>query len=174
MLLTERQWEARRQGRESGQGSGGGNGNSGQNNRRGKNQNKRNDSRPPQNGTNDNGGSGDRGGRGRDMSKVKFYNCNKHGHFSRDCTEPQREREERVNLAQEEMHESALLLVSAHEIMVTDGSAGEHVLLNEEHSQALAAALGKRCDLEYTADQRGVVVIQLCFARHVLIFQWAR
>ena len=29
-------------------------------------------------------------------------------------------------------------------------------------------------DLEYTADQRGVSVIQLCFARHVLIFQWAR
>uniref|UniRef100_A0A8I6XRH7 3'-5' exonuclease domain-containing protein n=1 Tax=Hordeum vulgare subsp. vulgare TaxID=112509 RepID=A0A8I6XRH7_HORVV len=29
-------------------------------------------------------------------------------------------------------------------------------------------------DLEYTADQRGVAVIQLCFARHVLIFQWAR
>uniref|UniRef100_A0A8I6YZU8 3'-5' exonuclease domain-containing protein n=1 Tax=Hordeum vulgare subsp. vulgare TaxID=112509 RepID=A0A8I6YZU8_HORVV len=28
-------------------------------------------------------------------------------------------------------------------------------------------------DLEYTADQRGVAVIQLCFARHVLIFQWA-
>uniref|UniRef100_A0A8I6WPS4 3'-5' exonuclease domain-containing protein n=1 Tax=Hordeum vulgare subsp. vulgare TaxID=112509 RepID=A0A8I6WPS4_HORVV len=29
-------------------------------------------------------------------------------------------------------------------------------------------------DLEYTADQRGVAVIQLCSARHVLIFQWAR
>ena len=29
-------------------------------------------------------------------------------------------------------------------------------------------------DLEYTADQRGVAVIQLRFARHVLIFQWAR
>uniref|UniRef100_A0A8I6YF46 3'-5' exonuclease domain-containing protein n=1 Tax=Hordeum vulgare subsp. vulgare TaxID=112509 RepID=A0A8I6YF46_HORVV len=29
-------------------------------------------------------------------------------------------------------------------------------------------------DLEYTADQRGVAVIQLCFARHVLIFQWVR
>uniref|UniRef100_A0A8I6WFP7 3'-5' exonuclease domain-containing protein n=1 Tax=Hordeum vulgare subsp. vulgare TaxID=112509 RepID=A0A8I6WFP7_HORVV len=29
-------------------------------------------------------------------------------------------------------------------------------------------------DLEYTADQRGVAVIQVCFARHVLIFQWAR
>uniref|UniRef100_A0A8I6X7G4 3'-5' exonuclease domain-containing protein n=1 Tax=Hordeum vulgare subsp. vulgare TaxID=112509 RepID=A0A8I6X7G4_HORVV len=28
-------------------------------------------------------------------------------------------------------------------------------------------------DLEYTADQRGVAVIQLCFAHHVLIFQWA-
>uniref|UniRef100_A0A8I6XI19 3'-5' exonuclease domain-containing protein n=1 Tax=Hordeum vulgare subsp. vulgare TaxID=112509 RepID=A0A8I6XI19_HORVV len=31
-----------------------------------------------------------------------------------------------------------------------------------------------RLVLEYTADQRGVAVIQLCFARHVLIFQWAR
>uniref|UniRef100_A0A8I6Y7J6 3'-5' exonuclease domain-containing protein n=1 Tax=Hordeum vulgare subsp. vulgare TaxID=112509 RepID=A0A8I6Y7J6_HORVV len=29
-------------------------------------------------------------------------------------------------------------------------------------------------DLEYTVDQNGVAVIQLCFARHVLIFQWAR
>uniref|UniRef100_A0A8I6ZF58 3'-5' exonuclease domain-containing protein n=1 Tax=Hordeum vulgare subsp. vulgare TaxID=112509 RepID=A0A8I6ZF58_HORVV len=29
-------------------------------------------------------------------------------------------------------------------------------------------------DLEYTTDQHGVAVIQLCFARHVLIFQWAR
>uniref|UniRef100_A0A8I7B964 3'-5' exonuclease domain-containing protein n=1 Tax=Hordeum vulgare subsp. vulgare TaxID=112509 RepID=A0A8I7B964_HORVV len=29
-------------------------------------------------------------------------------------------------------------------------------------------------DLEYTADQRGVAVIQICFASHVLIFQWAR
>uniref|UniRef100_A0A8I6Y4W0 3'-5' exonuclease domain-containing protein n=1 Tax=Hordeum vulgare subsp. vulgare TaxID=112509 RepID=A0A8I6Y4W0_HORVV len=28
-------------------------------------------------------------------------------------------------------------------------------------------------DLEYTTDQRGVAVIQLCFAHHVLIFQWA-
>uniref|UniRef100_A0A8I6XUJ1 3'-5' exonuclease domain-containing protein n=1 Tax=Hordeum vulgare subsp. vulgare TaxID=112509 RepID=A0A8I6XUJ1_HORVV len=28
-------------------------------------------------------------------------------------------------------------------------------------------------DLEYTADQRGVAVVQLCFAHHVLIFQWA-
>uniref|UniRef100_A0A8I6YBN2 3'-5' exonuclease domain-containing protein n=1 Tax=Hordeum vulgare subsp. vulgare TaxID=112509 RepID=A0A8I6YBN2_HORVV len=29
-------------------------------------------------------------------------------------------------------------------------------------------------DLEYTANQRGVAVIQICFASHVLIFQWAR
>uniref|UniRef100_A0A8I6WKS2 3'-5' exonuclease domain-containing protein n=1 Tax=Hordeum vulgare subsp. vulgare TaxID=112509 RepID=A0A8I6WKS2_HORVV len=29
-------------------------------------------------------------------------------------------------------------------------------------------------DLEYTANQRGVAIIQLCFAHHVLIFQWAR
>uniref|UniRef100_A0A8I7BG68 3'-5' exonuclease domain-containing protein n=1 Tax=Hordeum vulgare subsp. vulgare TaxID=112509 RepID=A0A8I7BG68_HORVV len=29
-------------------------------------------------------------------------------------------------------------------------------------------------DLEYTADQRGVAVIQICFASHVLIFQWAK
>ena len=29
-------------------------------------------------------------------------------------------------------------------------------------------------DLEYTADQQGVVVIQLCFKQYVLIFQWAR
>uniref|UniRef100_A0A8I6XKD4 3'-5' exonuclease domain-containing protein n=1 Tax=Hordeum vulgare subsp. vulgare TaxID=112509 RepID=A0A8I6XKD4_HORVV len=28
-------------------------------------------------------------------------------------------------------------------------------------------------DLEYMADQRGVAVIQICFASHVLIFQWA-
>uniref|UniRef100_A0A8I6X129 3'-5' exonuclease domain-containing protein n=1 Tax=Hordeum vulgare subsp. vulgare TaxID=112509 RepID=A0A8I6X129_HORVV len=29
-------------------------------------------------------------------------------------------------------------------------------------------------DLKYTADQRGVAVIQICFASHVLIFQWGR
>ena len=29
-------------------------------------------------------------------------------------------------------------------------------------------------DLEYTANGRGVAVIQLCFKKHVLIFQWAR
>uniref|UniRef100_A0A8I6WMQ5 3'-5' exonuclease domain-containing protein n=1 Tax=Hordeum vulgare subsp. vulgare TaxID=112509 RepID=A0A8I6WMQ5_HORVV len=29
-------------------------------------------------------------------------------------------------------------------------------------------------NLEYTTDQRGVAVIQICFASHVLIFQWAR
>uniref|UniRef100_A0A8I6WKQ4 Uncharacterized protein n=1 Tax=Hordeum vulgare subsp. vulgare TaxID=112509 RepID=A0A8I6WKQ4_HORVV len=28
-------------------------------------------------------------------------------------------------------------------------------------------------DLEYTANQQGVVVIQLCFKRHVMVFQWA-
>uniref|UniRef100_A0A8I6WNG8 3'-5' exonuclease domain-containing protein n=1 Tax=Hordeum vulgare subsp. vulgare TaxID=112509 RepID=A0A8I6WNG8_HORVV len=29
-------------------------------------------------------------------------------------------------------------------------------------------------DLEYTSDQSGVAVIQICFAGHVLIFQWVR
>ena len=29
-------------------------------------------------------------------------------------------------------------------------------------------------DLEYTADQRDVAVIQLCFKKHVMVFQWAR
>ena len=29
-------------------------------------------------------------------------------------------------------------------------------------------------DLEYTADQKHVAVIQLCFKRNVLVFPWAR
>ena len=29
-------------------------------------------------------------------------------------------------------------------------------------------------DLEYTPDQRDVAVIQLCFKKHVMVFQWAR
>ena len=29
-------------------------------------------------------------------------------------------------------------------------------------------------DLEYTANGKDVAVIQLCFKKHVLIFQWAR
>ena len=29
-------------------------------------------------------------------------------------------------------------------------------------------------DLEYTAKQEDVAVIQLCFKKHVMIFQWAR
>ena len=29
-------------------------------------------------------------------------------------------------------------------------------------------------DLEYTVDQRDVAVIQLCFKKHVMVFQWAR
>ena len=29
-------------------------------------------------------------------------------------------------------------------------------------------------DLEYTANQKDVAVIQLCFKRNVLVFQWAR
>ncbi|XP_073355301.1 uncharacterized protein [Aegilops tauschii subsp. strangulata] len=80
LLLTEQQCEAHHQGRETGQGSGGGNGNGGQNNHRGKNQKKRNGSRPLQDGGNNVGGSGGRrSGGGRDMSKVKCYNCNKTG-----------------------------------------------------------------------------------------------
>ena len=29
-------------------------------------------------------------------------------------------------------------------------------------------------DLEYTRDQKDVAVIQLCFKKYVLVFQWAR
>ena len=29
-------------------------------------------------------------------------------------------------------------------------------------------------DLEYTANQKDVAVIQLCFKKNVLVFQWAR
>ena len=75
LLFTEQEWEARRNQRELGQGSGlngGGSSNGGQ--RQGK---------PP-------GNSGQR--HGRDMTKGKCYNCNKPGHFSRDCKEPRRER----------------------------------------------------------------------------------
>jgi hypothetical protein len=29
-------------------------------------------------------------------------------------------------------------------------------------------------DLEYTADGRNVAVVQLCYKKHVMVFQWAR
>ena len=43
------------------------------------------------------------------MSKVKCYNSNKPGHFSRNCTEPQRERKEQGNLAEGGTDETTLL-----------------------------------------------------------------
>ena len=78
LLLTEKEWLARGKQREQGQGSGS---NGGKGKQKGKSQGRGRD-----NDRRDSGGK-------RDMSQVKCYNCNKYaGHFSRDCTEPRRER----------------------------------------------------------------------------------
>ena len=82
LLMTEQQWYARHrereQGQHSGSGSAGGNGNGGGGNRRrGKPQNQRRD-----NNNQGNGGGTSRegaGNGGRDMSKVKCYNCKRTG-----------------------------------------------------------------------------------------------
>jgi hypothetical protein len=60
------------------------------------------------------------------MSKIKCYNCNKNGHFSRDCGEPRRERKQqqgRANLAAAEEEEPALLLARACTLSDDEGPA---------------------------------------------------
>jgi hypothetical protein len=70
------------------------------------------------------------------MSTVKCYNCNKNGHFSRDCTEPRKERKEKANLARDADGEEEKAVFLAELSMVTDATENhvEHVLLNEEKS----------------------------------------
>ena len=80
------------------------------------------------------------------MSKVKCYNCNHMGHFSRDCTEPRRERKEQVNFAEGGTEETTLLLASLSALTATTEAAVEHVMLNEERSQACPAAGDGGCD----------------------------
>jgi hypothetical protein len=83
LLLTEEEWDARREQREQGSGSNGGN--------------PKNKGKEKQQ---DQGRDAGRNGN-RDMTKVKCYNCNKYAnHFSRNCPEPRRERKERANLVQ--------------------------------------------------------------------------
>ena len=62
------------------------------------------------------------------------------GHFSRECTEPRRERKEQVNFAEGGTEETTLLLASLSALTATTEAAVEHVMLNEERSQARPAA----------------------------------
>uniref|UniRef100_A0A8I6YB11 3'-5' exonuclease domain-containing protein n=1 Tax=Hordeum vulgare subsp. vulgare TaxID=112509 RepID=A0A8I6YB11_HORVV len=63
------------------------------------------------------------------------------------------------------------------DVVYTNESTEMPYFLEQLKEQWLDAAMDHEkflgLDLEYTADQRGVAVIQLCFAHHVLIFQWA-
>jgi hypothetical protein len=134
LLLTEEEWEARRRQKEQGQGSGGG----GHGRKKGKPK--------PKNGN-------DRTGE-RDMSKVKCYNCNNLGHFSKQCTEPRRERKQQANLAQGQEEEQSLLLTSLCALTVTTEctSPEQHVLLNEERSKAKAGNTDGACDTAWFLD----------------------
>jgi hypothetical protein len=139
LLLTEEEWEARRQQREQGQGSGG----NGNGRKKGKPKTK--------NGRNGNGG---RGNGERDMSQVKCYNCNNMGHFSKNCPEPRRERRERANLAQDQEEEQALLMATVGAVTLTSQPPRpiEHVLLNEKRSKASATDETGRCDTSWFLD----------------------
>jgi hypothetical protein len=135
LLLTEEEWVACRKQREQGSGSNGGNP---KNKGKGKQQNQGRDA----------GRNGD-----RDMMKVKCYNCNKFAnHFSRNCPEPRREHKERANLVQGQAEEPALLLASVCAVTAMTEHAVEHILLNEECSQAQPMANGKSCDTAWFLD----------------------
>lgn len=148
LLLTEQQWEARRWYREQGQGSGGSGGCGGGNRRR------CNDSRGPHDGGNRDGGNRDGAANGeRDMSKVKCYNYNNMGHFSRSCPEPRRERKGQAHLARAEDQEVLLMAQVCSLSVVTEGEqVKEHVRLNEEIFQARAADRDGTCDSSWFLD----------------------
>ena len=86
------------------------------------------------------------------MSKVKCYNCNHMGHFSRECTKPRCERKEQVNFAEGGTEETTLLLASLSTLTATTEAAMEHVMLNEERSQARPAAGDGGCDSSWFLD----------------------
>jgi hypothetical protein len=136
LLLTEEEWEARCKQRVHGQGSSGnGNGNG------------RKKGKPkPKNG---NGRNGE-----RDMSQVKCYNCNNMGHYSKQCTEPRRERKQQANLAQGQEEEPALLLSSLCALTekTTCTEPVQQVLLNEERSTAKAMGGTGSCDTAWFLD----------------------
>ncbi|KAF0896559.1 hypothetical protein E2562_024697 [Oryza meyeriana var. granulata] len=53
------------------------------------------------------------------MSKVKCYNCNQMGHFSKDCHKPQWEHKQMANLAVVD-DTPALLLAEHYELAVVE------------------------------------------------------
>ncbi|XP_020193459.1 uncharacterized protein [Aegilops tauschii subsp. strangulata] len=175
LLMTEAQWQARKNQRAQGQnsGQGGGQGGSGgpcgsggqgggsggpcgsggqgggSSRRRGKQQNRRG-------GGQGGGGHGGRDGANgeHDMSQVKCYNCNKPRHFSKHCTKPRRERKEQANLARGEGEdtETSLLLTTVSALSTTIERPVERVLLNEERSQVRAGPADGRCDMSWYLD----------------------
>ena len=88
------------------------------------------------------------------MSQVKCYNCNKPGHFSKHCTEPRRERKEQANLIRGEGEDTktSLLLATMSALSTTTERPVEHVLLNEERSQARVAPANGRYDMSSYLD----------------------
>ena len=100
LYLTEEQWEARvKQREQEGSGSGGkGRGGTGGQNRKTK------AAGPSKGKEAATGGSGS-----RDISKVKCFNCDEFGHYSRQCRKPRRQRRAEANLVQGEEEPTLLM-----------------------------------------------------------------
>lgn len=119
LYLTEEEWLARMKlkdhdGSSSGSKSGGGG-------------DKSRHDKPRSGGRGDRGhdnksGGGSSSTRTRDRSKVKCFNCDKLGHYSKECRKPGREWREDANLVQVENEQPALLFAEVHQT----------VFLNEE------------------------------------------
>lgn len=71
----------------------------------------------------------------RDKSKVKCFNCNVNGHFAKECRKPRRERKEQVNLTQVQDEEPTLLMAQVCVLTEAREEMTEELILNEVHAQ---------------------------------------
>lgn len=76
----------------------------------------------------------------RDISRVQCYNCDKYGHYSRDCRKTKRA--EQVNLTQVDDDDDGPTLLMAQVCALTEAfvGAGTDVVLNEVHARYILGA----------------------------------